>query len=194
MSNVKLNVSKINLNYFVGLDLSLTGTGLTVLEYEAKESIYGSKHEPILKLYKSKLVETKPTTLMEQRYLIIWNEISFIEKIRYCGGIYIEGLSYASTGSKFAELAGLHYFIRTKLIESNQNFDIIPPTTLKKYVTGKGNSNKNIMIKEIYKKWNVDFNDDNLADSYALARMSFEKWGKDNDRKSIDEGVDLQSQ
>ena len=43
--------------------------------------------------------------------------------------------------------------------------------TLKKYASGKGNAKKQEMLLQIYKRWGVEFNDDNAADSYALARL-----------------------
>ena len=49
---------------------------------------------------------------------------------------------------------------------------IVPPTNLKKYVTGKGNGiSKSQMLLQVYKKWDAEFTDDNAADSYALARL-----------------------
>jgi Holliday junction resolvasome RuvABC endonuclease subunit len=48
----------------------------------------------------------------------------------------------------------------------------VPPMTLKKYATGKGTSKKQEMLLQIYKRWGVEFNDDNAADAYALARLS----------------------
>jgi Holliday junction resolvasome RuvABC endonuclease subunit len=48
----------------------------------------------------------------------------------------------------------------------------IPPTTVKKYATGKGNAKKQEMLMQIYKRYGVEFNDDNAADSYAIARMA----------------------
>lgn len=48
----------------------------------------------------------------------------------------------------------------------------IPPMTLKKYATGKGTSKKQEMLMQIYKRWQVEFNDDNAADAYALARLA----------------------
>lgn len=48
----------------------------------------------------------------------------------------------------------------------------VPPTRLKKYVTGKGTAvAKNQMLLQVYKKWGVEFHDDNLADSYGLAHL-----------------------
>jgi Holliday junction resolvasome RuvABC endonuclease subunit len=48
----------------------------------------------------------------------------------------------------------------------------IPPMTLKKYATGKGNAKKQEMLLQMYKRWGVEFNNDNAADAYALARLA----------------------
>jgi crossover junction endodeoxyribonuclease RuvC len=48
----------------------------------------------------------------------------------------------------------------------------IAPMTLKKYAAGKGNAKKQEMLMQIYKRWGIEFNDDNAADSYALARLA----------------------
>jgi Holliday junction resolvasome RuvABC endonuclease subunit len=48
----------------------------------------------------------------------------------------------------------------------------VPPMTLKKYATGKGTAKKQEMLLQIYKRWGVEFNDDNAADAYALARLA----------------------
>jgi crossover junction endodeoxyribonuclease RuvC len=44
--------------------------------------------------------------------------------------------------------------------------------TLKKYATGKGTAKKQEMLLQMYKRWGVEFNDDNAADAYALARLA----------------------
>ena len=38
--------------------------------------------------------------------------------------------------------------------------------------TGKGTAKKQEMLLQIFKRWGVEFNDDNAADAYALARLS----------------------
>lgn len=48
----------------------------------------------------------------------------------------------------------------------------IPPMTLKKYATGKGTAKKQEMLLQIYKRWGVEFNDDNAADAYSLGRLA----------------------
>jgi hypothetical protein len=60
---------------------------------------------------------------------------------------------------------------------------IVPPTSLKKYVTGKGQgTSKSQILLNVYKKWGAEFTDDNAADSYGLAhivsgkaKLSYEK-------------------
>jgi crossover junction endodeoxyribonuclease RuvC len=49
----------------------------------------------------------------------------------------------------------------------------VAPTSLKKYITGKGTKvQKNQILLQVYKKWGVEFTDDNAADSYGLARIA----------------------
>ena len=50
----------------------------------------------------------------------------------------------------------------------------VPPMTLKKYASGKGNAKKQEMLLQIYKRWGMEFNDDNAADAYGLARIAAE--------------------
>jgi Holliday junction resolvasome RuvABC endonuclease subunit len=70
--------------------------------------------------------------------------------------------------SATVKLACLEYFAHTTGECPLQ----IPPMTLKKYAAGKGNAKKQEMLLQIYKRWGVEFNDDNAADSYGLARMA----------------------
>lgn len=48
----------------------------------------------------------------------------------------------------------------------------IAPMSLKKFATGKGNSKKQEVLMQIYKRWGLEFNDDNAADAYTLGRMA----------------------
>jgi Holliday junction resolvasome RuvABC endonuclease subunit len=65
------------------------------------------------------------------------------------------------------KLSLYEYFIEPELAHPL----IVPPTSLKKYVTGKGRVEKNQILLQVYKKWDVEFNNDNAADSYGLARI-----------------------
>lgn len=82
-----------------------------------------------------------------------------------------------ANGAKFGrELAGeLGGMVKTYLFESLPfvPVHVVPPTRLKKYVTGKGTGvQKNQMLLQVYKKWGVEFHDDNLADAFSLAHLA----------------------
>lgn len=47
----------------------------------------------------------------------------------------------------------------------------VPPTMVKKYATDRGNAKKNEVMLAVYKHWGVEFTDDNMADSYVIARI-----------------------
>lgn len=49
---------------------------------------------------------------------------------------------------------------------------LVAPQQLKKFATGNGNTKKEMISKEVLKRWDVDFDDTNLAEAYVLARMA----------------------
>lgn len=140
---------------YVGIDQSLTGTGLIILD----------EHGGIIK---EKLITTKSSQKIEDRFIDIFENIYLF--IKPGDKIYIEGLSLYSTGQRLAEIFALHYIIRLKLHENEYNYTIIPPKTLKKWITDNGNAKKDLMMLKIYKRWGIEFTNNNLADAYALAK------------------------
>jgi hypothetical protein len=50
---------------------------------------------------------------------------------------------------------------------------LVAPQQLKKFVTGNGNTKKELLPKEILKRWSMDFDDMNIAEAYALARIAY---------------------
>ena len=80
---------------------------------------------------------------------------------------------YTATGDE-RSLANCRSFVNYDLFDEGdqRRYPLkVPPMTLKKYAAGKGNAKKQEMLLQIYKRWGVEFNDDNAADSYALARL-----------------------
>jgi Holliday junction resolvasome RuvABC endonuclease subunit len=67
----------------------------------------------------------------------------------------------------------------------------VPPMTLKKYATGKGTAKKQEMLLQIYKRYGVEFNDDNAADAYALARLAGGHAIDKIEREVVDKMMDL---
>ena len=42
---------------------------------------------------------------------------------------------------------------------------------MKKFLTGSGACEKSLILKEVYRRWNVDVSDDNLADAVVIAKI-----------------------
>ena len=92
--------------------------------------------------------------------------------------IQMEGISYGSVGSAaLADLAGLNFAIRMTLIREEIQFNILAPTTVKKFAVGNGAAEKDVMIAS-WKKLDkniiniTDIKLDDLADSFFIAHYS----------------------
>jgi Holliday junction resolvasome RuvABC endonuclease subunit len=152
----------------IGIDQSLTGFALTVLDSK----------EPLLHLtwvYKSPYFGIE--RLADIRQWLV-DHLSYIEDELEANilDIAMEGTVLASHAALV--LGELSATVRLAIYdffdeEDERRFPLkIPPMTLKKYAAGKGNAKKQEMLLQIYKRWGVEFNDDNAADSYALARLA----------------------
>lgn len=93
-----------------------------------------------------------------------------------------EGISYGSVNTKSVfDLSGLNYLIRNSILQIIKNFNfgkliIATPAQIKKFATGKGNSNKQLMIecfKNIHKDFDIPKIDD-ISDSYFMAQYAKE--------------------
>jgi len=150
-------------NYFIGLDLSLTNTGLVILD----------ENEKILE---KKLISTKPVDVIEKRLIFIQTEIlSCLTKYMIGATIFVEGLSFGSSGQRMLELAGLHYLVRTtffNMVSPAFRYEIIPPTQIKRFITGTGTAKKELMLLKVYKKFGEEFQDNNICDAFCLGKLA----------------------
>lgn len=147
---------------FVGVDISLTGTGVCRLSSQGK-------------LVNAECIKTKAhksfTEWFDRINMITSKVVQYID----AGSVvFVEGYAFGANGQVFniAELSG---YMKFQLYCGDCTAVIqVPPTSLKKYITGTGNAKKELILKEVYKRYSMDFNDDNVADAYALARMGYE--------------------
>ena len=143
-----------------GLDLSLVATGLVTLKN-------GELVNQVL--IKSKPSGKKPIDELK-RILDIKDEI--LHNIQDSDLIVIEGMAYAIRNTtSLVQLAALNYLTREGIYDIKKEFVIVAPTSLKKFITGKGNSGKDIMLLETYKRYGVSFDDNNIADAFSLAKV-----------------------
>lgn len=159
----------------IGIDQSLTGFAMTAINV-SNPSAYETW------VYKSPYFGVK--RLSDIRWWMT-DKFDFLDTQRCrITDIAMEGTVLASYSAlKLGELAGLVKLSIWDYFDGNLNSVIpfedhirtplqVPPMTLKKYAAGKGNAKKQEMLMQIYKRWGIEFNDDNAADSYALARLA----------------------
>lgn len=94
--------------------------------------------------------------------------------------VIMEGYSYGSRNTRFTFTAGeLGGCIKLVCHELGVKIIIIPPTLIKKFICGKGNAKKELMLLKIYKKYGREFKNNNLADAYAIHSFyhHYLRWG-----------------
>jgi Holliday junction resolvasome RuvABC endonuclease subunit len=142
---------------YVGIDQSYSGFAITLFDPETKNhqtTVYSSKEKGTTRL-KDIQNHLMDTLVMGDHKLL---------------DVAMEGYAF---GSQMANMLGeLGGMVKLTLLDFGIHPMIVPPTNLKKFVTGKGNGvPKSQMLLFVYKKWGETFTDDNAADSYSLARL-----------------------
>lgn len=145
--------------FVVGLDPSLTSFAGIRLRVGASDDI------------KELTIKTKPAQYPGRlsRIRAITAEVG-----AFCMGaalVAIEGYAFGARNGREAagELGGA---VRLALHAAGIPMIEVPPSTLKKYVTGKGVADKNIMLREVFRRWAYEAKNDDLADAYSLARFA----------------------
>lgn len=91
--------------------------------------------------------------------------------------VVMEGISYGSTirTSSVFDLAGLNYMIRAALMKDvDCRLIVSPPAHVKKFATGTGNANKELMtatFRAIHPELDIPKIDD-IADAFFMSRMA----------------------
>lgn len=155
---------------YIGIDPSLTHTGLIALDERGKQVFGKAIVTKPAAGWKAQVFRQEHVVRTVYSYLLQItdpaNMILFIEN--YAPGRYI------NTIIPQCELGGLLRAMIAHLpnLPADQVV-FVPPATLKKFATGKGNSGKVGVATAITTRFHVDFgNDDNMYDAYTLARLA----------------------
>ena len=82
--------------------------------------------------------------------------------------VWIEGYSFMSKFN-LVTMAEIGTVIRFFLWQEGYTINEVAPTSLKKFVSGKGNCKKDVMLLQAYKNWGFSTHNDNVADAYSIA-------------------------
>jgi crossover junction endodeoxyribonuclease RuvC len=140
----------------MGVDTS-TKTGYVILDDEGGVANVGVLHH-------------KPTANRFARFASYTKDVSELTAAYGVDVVVIEGYSFAGKFNNSLQYE-LGACLRMQLYKEEIPFIEVPPTSLKKFVTGKGNAKKDLMLLHVYKRWDFDTEDDNEADAYGLAQF-----------------------
>jgi crossover junction endodeoxyribonuclease RuvC len=140
---------------YVGIDPS-TKTGHVILNEEGK---------PVVCWEITSKIKEDP-----QRFMDLSNDV--LLNLAPDDVICIEGFSYGSKGKGVSTQYGIGWLIRAELIRNGYTYIDVPPTSVKKFATGKGNAKKDAMVLPIFKHWGFEHTSDNVRDAYVLAQMA----------------------
>ncbi len=146
----------------IGIDLALVNSGIVVLENSSiakKVSI------------KSKPSGDRPTDELKRIRKIV-QEIEDIVSDYNPSIAVIENLAFAiRSTTSLTQLAGLSFLTRAMLSDYRIPFILVAPTTLKRFATGKGNSEKDHIVLAAYKEYGIDDINNDIADALFLSKI-----------------------
>lgn len=84
--------------------------------------------------------------------------------------IVIEGYGFANKHS-LVTLVEIGTILRYYLYQEGLLWLEVTPNSLKKFVTGKGSGKKEVIIKEVYRRFGFDTDNNDIADAVGLAYL-----------------------
>ncbi len=152
---------------YLGIDPSLTGLALV--------DGLGNRHIVCTKADQFPCFPARLDHLLQEASRFVQTlrpVLAAIERPAYSRG---EG-----TSGKTVERNGLYAGLQWMLWRAGVPYLDVASTTLKKFVTGRGDSEKSLMLREVWRKWQYEAKDDNDADAFGLSQLA-EAWAEGGD-------------
>ena len=143
-------------NVFMGIDPSLTSTGIAVLRDDGKDC-----HTRVLSTKLTGLARLDSLDRQLQTLLVHYRPTA----------VALEGYSYGSPTNReaLAEWGGL---IRLALFRFDIPTLIVAPPTLRKFILPEALKGKEQTILATYKRWGLEFKTNDECDAHGLARLA----------------------
>lgn len=144
----------------VGIDPSLSGFAVATGTADGVTSVEEWKTKPAGSLVVNRMV--RASRLVE-------GAVDLTQKLR-AELVVIEGYSYGSAGNAkdIVELGGA---LRYRMWAAGLVVLEVPPSTLKKWATGKGNADKTFVATELTRLYGRAFVSNNQSDAFALCEI-----------------------
>lgn len=159
----------VNSDNYVGLDLSLSGTGFIQLDQDGnliKQEVFKAD-KPIGDNWQADI--KRLSDLVDRIYLSIPTMVRVI-----CIEDLASNPKFMGSSIKLIMMRALFQAKIAKAFCLPSVTDVywIKPSSVKKFVTTRGNANKIEVATALTKKYGIEFKDDNTADAFALAHMA----------------------
>lgn len=145
----------------LGIDTSLTGTGLA----RPDGSLYTVKSNP-----SGGAVADRHDRLTAIVQTVVDGAIALELAV-------IEQPAYSRNAGSMHDRSGLWWLVVHRLFDLGVPVLEVPPTSLKKYATGKGTATKGDMRMALYKRAGLDIGDDNQVDAWWLRALGHDFTG-----------------
>jgi Holliday junction resolvasome RuvABC endonuclease subunit len=145
----------------LGLDLSLTATGIATWDGQPLSTLRTVAAEG------DKRLRRIMVTVRAEAYDHVADE-----------PIELAVIEDLPTHAHSAGITGMvHGAVRVALMERGVPYALVPPATLKKYATGRGNATKPDMRMALYQRTGLDIRDDNQVDAWWLRAAGLDHLG-----------------
>lgn len=141
----------------IGLDLSLSRTGISLFWNDSLEA----------HTLNIRSAERGMKRLVDLEQKLKFTLYPFREK----AFVVFEDYSFGSRGRNLFGLIEWGGVARTAVYKMGVNIITVSPKTLKKFVTGNGNANKEDMMKAVKELWGYEATNNDEADAYSLSRF-----------------------
>lgn len=147
----------------LGLDQSLTSFGAACIDSRADvpPGVYrwrpGGRRGP-----------ERVQWLLDKIETVLWE----------CDVVVIEGLAFGAKGSSLLDLAGLFHVVTHRLWQLEVPYAVVPPSSRMKYITGKGQADKETCLLAVVKRYpGIEVSGNDEADALTLAAMGADHYG-----------------
>ena len=151
----------------VGVDLSLTGTGIATADGVRTIGSSGRKGAS-LRVRHARLAD-----LATQVVLAVSEAAAPRTAL-----VVLEAPAFSRTTGHQHDRSGAWWLLVDELLAAGHLVAEVAPTCRAKYATGKGNAGKAAVVSAVSHRYGVVFADDNAADAFVLRAMGLHRYGQ----------------
>jgi len=149
----------------IGLDMSLTGTGICMIDQARKKK--GKKEVGFTTIKSQKHADVNVCSRMLQ--IMEDTFFHFPEKVDL---VAIESTFLMAKRPASAVISVLGMLMREELVRRKIKYVDVAPSQLKKFITGSGKAEKEKIMMCVLESWGLKTADNNQADAIVLAKIA----------------------